>query len=212
VNVGTSPHSLAYDSAKGLIYANGVDEVVVISDSTNKVTATLNTGFNGPKGIICDSGKGEIFVANSDLHDGNETVSVISDSTNTVIATVNFEQQLGSLAYDPGSGQVYVTCPYDKTVAVLSDSTNSVAANISVGWTPDLLAYDSAKNEVFVTNPDVGTVQVISVSASATSPMLPENNTLVFMLTGSAIVTLALCAVALSARKSNKFPDSTKTC
>jgi len=47
------------------------------------VTATIPVR-NAPKGIVYDSGKGEIFVSNGQ----DNTVSVISDSTNTVIATI----------------------------------------------------------------------------------------------------------------------------
>ena len=51
----------------------------------NNVVATVTVGY-GIDGIAYDSGKDEIFVANT----ASDSVSVISDSNNTVVGTVAF--------------------------------------------------------------------------------------------------------------------------
>jgi hypothetical protein len=60
--------NLAYDSGKGEIFVQYGSEyatVAVISDSTNKVVASItekqSNGYNGE--VVYDSGKGEIFTA-----------------------------------------------------------------------------------------------------------------------------------------------------
>ena len=66
------------------------------------------------------------------------------------------------IAYDPGTGEIYVANFGSNTVSVINDSTNTVVATIKVGTQPKNIVYDSGKDEVFVTNWGSGTVSVIS--------------------------------------------------
>lgn len=66
------------------------------------------------------------------------------------------------IAYDPGTGEMYVANFGSNTVSVISDSTNTVVATIEVGTQPKNIAYDSGKDEMFVTNWGSDTVSVIS--------------------------------------------------
>ena len=95
----------------------------VISATTNAPVATLiipETGSYGPAGIAYDSGKHEIFIANS----SDNTVKVISDSTDTVIATVPVGIPVGKvpmgIVYDSGKGKIFVTNSTDGTVSVIA--------------------------------------------------------------------------------------------
>jgi len=127
---------IAYDSGRGEIwvayYVPFVNEmgmhvsksnsVAVISDVDNSVIKTVTVG-DGPSGIVYDSGKNEIFVANS----GSVTVSVISDSTNAVVATIDLRypnydgsQGLSGLVYDSGKGEVFVVDYFTGNISVIS--------------------------------------------------------------------------------------------
>jgi YVTN family beta-propeller protein len=132
------------------------------------VTATITVGTS-PTGIVYDSAKGEVFVANS----GYNTVSVISDSNNAVIKTVTVGISPTGLAYDFGKGEIFVTNHGSNSVSVISDSNNSVVATIPVGTNPNNLAYDSGKNEIFVVNSGDNTVSVISDSTNAVITTVP---------------------------------------
>jgi YVTN family beta-propeller protein len=122
-----------------------------------------------PTGIAYDSGKGEVFVANS----GFNTISVISDSTNAVVATVTVGTSPAGVAYDSGKGEVYVTNRVSNSVSVISDNTNAVVATVAVGTTPNNIAYDSSKGEVFVVNSGANTVSVISDTTNAVVATVP---------------------------------------
>ena len=173
ITVGFAPLGIAYDSAKGEIFVGnagspggfnvtsqaGTNTVSVISDSNNKVVATIDMG--APAGnVVYDSGKGEIFV----IAYGGSKVSVISDSDNSIVANVTVGTYPNGLAYDSAKGEIYVCNGGDGTVSVISDSTNTVVATINVGSNPKGAAYDSAMGEIFVTNGNSNTVSVISDS------------------------------------------------
>jgi YVTN family beta-propeller protein len=173
ITVGFAPLGIAYDSAKGEIFvANagspggfnvtseaGTNTVSVISDSNNKVVASIDMGT--PAGyVVYDSGNGEIFVTAY----GGDKVYVISDSTNSIVATVTVGTYPLGEAYDSAKGEIYVCNGGDGTVSVISDSTNTVVATITVGANPKGAAYDSAMGEIFVTNGNSNSVSVISDS------------------------------------------------
>ena len=158
---------------------NRTDSTIsVINDKTHKVVETIKVE-NTPIGLAYDSGKGEIFVANfgygiipkSTIHDDN-TVSIINDKTHKVVETIHlgnilvaeigidteYSSLLGvgnaviGIAYDSGTGEVYVANRYDDVVYVISDETNTVVTKIKVGRNPIGIAYDSGTGEIFVAN------------------------------------------------------------
>ena len=120
-----------------------------------------------PGGVAYDSGKGEVFVANS------TNVSVISDATNKVIATIPVGSVPTGLAYDGGKGEVFVANSGSNNVSVISDATNKVIATIPVRSQPGGVAYDSGKGEVFVTNQGSNTVSVISDATNKVIATIP---------------------------------------
>ena len=175
ITVGFAPLGIAYDSAKGEIFvANagspggfnvtsqaGTNTISVISDSNNKVIASIDMG-TPPGYVVYDSGKGEIFVTAF----GGDKVFVISDSTNSIVANVTVGTYPLGEAYDSGKGEIFVCNGGDNNVSVISDSTNAVVATIAVGANPKGAAYDSAMGEIFVTNGNSNTVSVISDSTN----------------------------------------------
>ena len=80
--------NMAYDSGKGEVFI-GSDNggVLVLSDSTNKVTTTIDAAVGY---LTYDSGKGEIFDYTGDATAEGETpmVQVISDSANAIVANI----------------------------------------------------------------------------------------------------------------------------
>ena len=166
----TAPCAMAYDSGQSEIFVISeqvlseyvtVGTVVVISDTNNTVVANITVGNTSPsEGIAYDSGKGEIFVANTN----DNTVSVISDSTNQVVANISVENSPWCVAYDSGKGEIFVGNEASASVSVISDSTNQVVANITSGISggPEGLAYDPAEGEIFVSDYSAGAFSVIS--------------------------------------------------
>ena len=210
-NSSTNPTGIAYDSGKGEIFVtddvdifsvlsgsalmteNDVGMVSVISDSNNKVVATIPVGYD-PAGVAYDSGKGEIFVATEANYPTFTGVWVISDSNNTVIANIPVGNSPEGVAYDSGTGEVFVTNSGDNTTSVISDSTNKVIVTLAVGNDPQGVAYDSGKGEIFVANHGSNTVSVISAT----------NNTVIADVNG----TSAPQGLAYDSGKSELFVTS----
>jgi YVTN family beta-propeller protein len=159
VPVGLAPNGIAYDSGKGEIFVADQGEGVinqsnltfngsaltVISDTNNSVVATIPVGFD-PIGVAYDSGKGEIFIADS--HSNN--VTVVSDATNRIVTNISVGEHPWGVAYDPAAGLVFVTDWVSDNVSVISDSSNTVVATVGVGLAPMGVVYDPGTNEVYV--------------------------------------------------------------
>ena len=67
----------------------------------------LSQYSSSPFSLAYDSNKGEIWVANS------TRASPISDATNQIVANVtnlDLAGQFSHIAYDPGTGEVFVNC------------------------------------------------------------------------------------------------------
>jgi YVTN family beta-propeller protein len=156
------PLGLAYAPDQNLIFVScAAGGVAAVSDQDGKVVATVRVGVN-PNGIVYDSGKKEVFVANTGLVSASAgTVSVI-DSNFKVIATIPVGKSPTGLAYDSGTGEIYVTNAGSNTVSVISDKTNEVVATVNVDAGPTGVAYDFGMHEVFVSNTHSSTVSVIS--------------------------------------------------
>lgn len=138
-----------------------------------EVTATIPVG-SGPMGAVYDSGKAEVFVANSD----SNSVSVISDANNSVVATIPLSSGAlnpSDLAYDSGKGEIFVVNNpgelsfSSSTISVISDSTNAIVATITLGFNSVVgISYDSANGEMFVASQyPGGPVSIISDASNS---------------------------------------------
>jgi YVTN family beta-propeller protein len=162
---------MAYNSANGAIYVLSYDgSVKVVSDTTNNVVATVDTGIGFGAGHQLAYGQGEIFLSSGDgkAQGVPPTVTVISGSTNTVTAAITSSHwwyPVG-MAYDSGTGNLYLADRGNLgnvfgAVYVISGSSNTVSTSIQVGQYPQQLCYDSGAHEIFVANSG-GNVSVIS--------------------------------------------------
>jgi len=156
IDLNYSPTGLAYDRAKGELFASGdSDNVSVVSDVSNSVVANIPVA-SWSVGAAYDSGKGEVFVSTV------PNVKVISDSTDRVVATVPIPALLNKMEYDSARGLVITTDPCCDTLSVISDSTNSITATVAVGAFPVGIVHDSGTGEYFVANAYQGTVSVVA--------------------------------------------------
>ena len=163
------PSDILYDPGKNAVYATHFNAIEVIDDRTHTITATIpiqkpyNQTF-GAGELVYDSGKGEIFVC-----DRSNKVYVINDTTNTVSATITVQDghngDLRDMAYDPTTGEIYVSNAWYNTVAVISDATNTVVATVPVGNGCNGVAYAPTENGtglIYVANTGSNTISVIS--------------------------------------------------
>jgi hypothetical protein len=199
IALGGIPGLEAYDSGKGEIFVynsiynssaqNSYSYVIeVISDSTNKITATINLPESVVAGPMAyNPNKGEIYI-----NDGS-TVAIISDKTNTVIGTVNTNgagSSSASIAYDSGTSSVYAinnpgsTAGYMGSMAVISDASSGT----------------STPNPTSTSTSSTSTSPTATTSATST-PKVPEFSTPALALIAVAVAAATLCTVALTKKK-----------
>ena len=127
------------------------------------VVSTVQVG-SAPVAIAYDSGKRELFVANSN----SNNVSVIADGTGTVVATIAVGSFPYGITYDSGRNEVFVANTGSDNVSVISDVTNQVVATVSLsaGDWPAGIVYDSGIGAVFVANAGSDSIAEISESTN----------------------------------------------
>ncbi len=122
------PEVACYDPSKNEIFVGNADNTVfIISDTNNSIIASIPT-LGGPVGLVYDSGKGYMFLANqydNSISLDYNSVSVIRDSDNTIIETIGVGVQPKTLAYDSAMGEIYVANSYVNTVSVISDAASA---------------------------------------------------------------------------------------
>jgi len=144
--------------AKPSSVAPYVADTLVLTNNTNVPGNFLAVNGISPIGLAIDSGKSELFIANS----WSNSVSILSDASHHVVGSVSVGSQPAAVVYDSGKGEVFVVNSNGSSVSVVSDSTNRVVATIPIGTLPNSAAYDPRKGEVFVTNTGTDNVSVIS--------------------------------------------------
>jgi YVTN family beta-propeller protein len=121
------PEVACYDPIKDEIFVGNADNTVyIISNTNNTIVDSIKT-LGGPVGLVYDSGKGYLFLANqydNSISANYNSVSVISDTNNTIIATIGVGMQPKTIAYDSAKGEVFVANSYVNTVSVISDSAS----------------------------------------------------------------------------------------
>jgi len=163
--------AMAYDGRLGDVYVPSSGVVRVFNMLTGAVVGNISVG-NDPDGIVFDSAKGEMFVANY----LSDNISVINDSQNRVVATVSLEGASGgptSLAYDSGRGEVYVAEYSADNVSVINDTTDRVIASTSVGSAPVSLAYIPENREIIVANHDSDNLTFINDTSNKVTADIP---------------------------------------
>ena len=199
IPISSAPDYLAYDSGKGEIYVagsvldsnTGLDtyNIQVISDSTNKVVATIDLPTGVTLGDMAyNPNKGEIYI--NDL----TSVAIISDSAKNVVGTVNTNgtnTYTGSngIAYDSGTSTVYAindggsTEGFMGSLAVISDPSSGTS------------------------NPTATPTSSTSTSTGSTpTPKVPEFSNVALISVAAAIVAVTFCTVALTVRTRKTLP------
>jgi YVTN family beta-propeller protein len=154
---GGSPLAIVYDGGRGVLFVGSPGVLSVVNDTSNVVVVGIPVS-SGAGALAYDSGKGEIFVADSNLN----TVTILSDLTYAVLATVHVGSSPDALVYDSAKGEVFVANALSNNVSIISDMTNSVVASVPVGGFSRAEAYDFATGEVFVANSATANVSVVS--------------------------------------------------
>ena len=201
IPISSAPDYLAYDSGKGEIFVAGsvldsntglhTYNIQVISDSTNKVVATIDLPTSVTLGDMAyNSNKGEIYI--NDL----TSVAIISDSTKNVVGTVdtngtNTYTGSNGIAYDSGTSTIYAindggsTEGFMGSLAVISDPSSGTS------------------NPTSTPTSSTGT----STSTSSTpTPKVPEFSNVALISVAAAIVAVTFCTVALTMRTRKTLP------
>jgi YVTN family beta-propeller protein len=203
IPVTGTPQFLAYDSGKGEIFVAGsnfestegitVSFIQVISDSTNKVVATINLPTSVGLGYMAyNPNKGEIYI--NDI----TSIGIISDSTNNVVGTVdtngtNYNTGSSGIAYDSGTSTVYAVNDQGSTegfmgsLAVISDPSSGTS-------TPSPTSTASSSPSTSAS------------TGSTPTPSVPEFSSVAIISVAAAMVAVTLCTVALRARTRKALP------
>lgn len=105
-----------------------------------------------PTAVTYDSGRGELFVADSTW----PLLSVVSDATERVVATIAVPTGPYALCYDPAKGVVLVgefnQSTWEGYLSVVSDSNNSVVLTKDIGYGiwPNAIAFDPTSHQLMV--------------------------------------------------------------
>ncbi len=177
VNTGVSNTVLAYDSGKGEVFVGGSGDniVAVISVSAAAASTSASTASTALSSASSTTTTSTCFTPGSLGYSLSVTCTSFSYNTGTAQGgpgTVGVGLYPLGLAYDSGTGEVFVADFTSPAVAAISDATNSVVATVEVpglnnpGFTdnpsPQYVAYDSAKGEIFASNLYGDCITVIS--------------------------------------------------
>src|SRR5208282_3505349 len=94
---------------------------------------------------------------------GSENMSLINELHDTVVQNFAAGPNPSGLAYDSGTGEIFVTNSGYNYVDVVAQGTTTVSATIFLSTSPHGVAYDSGNGDVYLANYNVpGTESVIS--------------------------------------------------
>ncbi|HEX9926651.1 MAG TPA: SBBP repeat-containing protein, partial [Anaerolineae bacterium] len=144
---------------------------------------TITVG-NEPRGIVVDSTRQRVYVANY----SSDSVSVIDSSTNTVIYTISGLTFANDITHDPNHNVLWVT--NQSTDQVTPIQVNDLATGftplpaVSVGDSPWGVTYDPVHDYVYVVNSHSNSITVIEA----------ETRSVVTTLTGSFHLPIHIAA------------------
>jgi YVTN family beta-propeller protein len=166
IPVGQYPYGMGYDSANRDLYVanEGSSSLSVINSSTNQVTGTISSVQPGPA-VVEDTANGNMFVGGNEGF-GRTNVTVVSGATNRVVATVLTGNGSGGEAYDPVTGDIYVTQRYDTTadvqnVTVINGTTDKIVGSLITQQGPIGVTYSDFNHELYAADSDTGNVSLL---------------------------------------------------
>jgi len=158
---GSSAFYAAVDPDTQTVYvADGSNEVLVISESTDTVTATIPVD-GGPDAVGVDPSTDTIYVSTFD-----NGVAVINGATDTVTDTIPLGAAIG-MAVDPATNTVYVIGQGTGTVSVIDGGTNTVTGTLTGFSDPVGIAVDPGTGQLWIADRGTDVVTVIDVATDA---------------------------------------------
>lgn len=166
ITVGQNPYGVGFDAVTGDVYVanEGDSSVSIIDCRTNQVVGLLPAIQPGPA-VVADSANGNVFVGGNDVY-GHANVTVINGTTNDVIATILTRNGTGGEAYDPVTGDVYVTQRYngstsERSVTVISGTTDRIVGSLPSQQAPIGVTYGDFNHELYVADSATGNVSLL---------------------------------------------------
>ena len=164
----SSPSSVAYDSATGLVYVgdSGEDAVTVIDPASNALVATIPLETSPPTennyyvAVAVDASTDSIYA--TDYWAGE--VAVIDGATNTVTAHIAVGAGPESIAIDEASQTAYVANANSSSISVLDLATGTVGATVPTPSSvrPWAVALDPTSGEVVFDDQDNAELYALS--------------------------------------------------
>lgn len=113
----TSPHGLAVDPASQRLFSAGNGKVVVLDLQTGKVVATVDIAPGYVDQIAFDSATKRLYCATSAKGAPDSQVSVLQEAkgTATLLGIVSVPKGTHTLAVDPETHDVWISCSDDKS-------------------------------------------------------------------------------------------------
>ena len=146
----------------GLVSGNALGNVTAINPATGATVATIHVGVS-PSGVALDPSNSEIYVSSE------ENVTAISATTNSKVATISLPRGVfgptvsWGIAFDSGTGYLYVTTGGEQSTLVTIDAaTNAVAGTIATNFPTYTVTYAPSGNEVLVGDNFFGVLDVVS--------------------------------------------------
>lgn len=147
----------AHPTADRLYVTHG-DGFLVIGGGSRKIEARVSLPIFSV--LAVDPPRNRLYGA-----DGENTLYAIEATSHQVVATVRVGNGGGTrgrgLAFNPGTGRVFVANPEDGTVSVVDGGSARFLTTLAVGRWPNRIAVNPSTNRIYVTNRDDGTVSVI---------------------------------------------------
>ena len=155
-DVGDEPSLFAADPVTGDVYlsAHGANEIVRLHDG---FTVGRYTGVISPYGLAFDPVSRYLFVAN---RGSAHTVTVLDTRVASVVATIGTGKEPFTLAVNPDSGHLFVTCG-DEVKVYRTDDWSLVTSIATPPGAEEGIALDSARDKVYIASGDGDAITVI---------------------------------------------------
>ena len=176
----SSPHDVAYDAARGLIYVVGWDSLFVVNGSTYAVTRTIPLGTNmGAFGMAYNPHNSKLYVSGFN----NRTIVIVDMVTLNILKTIASSNAFPIsdptyIAVNPNNDKAYVVNhtggPYGWLVVLdgATDEARQVVPAPDVDHGGDFygIAVDSIHNRVYVTSISQAYLYMIDSATDIPSP------------------------------------------
>jgi YVTN family beta-propeller protein len=155
-----------YDPGTNQVFVTNLySNAVTVINSSNLVVANWVRVGLVPTQIVYDPNQGAVLVG----YFVPAGISEINDTNDTVVGTI---ADSGQLAFDPVTGELFVTNSNLGTVSVFNTSSDALVTNVTVGSQPGGIAYDSETDQIYVSDQGSRNLSVINASG-------PQANTVV---------------------------------